>query len=294
MRNSLAFRAEAGEFSPYNPPVRMLASEAKSATNTDGSGSGMLATATLVEREMLTDDVARLRFKTDKLVKWERGQYVILNFEEDLGVGYEHMNNDDPQSLNDDLVRSFTITSPAPEPEGKGVAGFEITVRNVGKVTRYLVKSGHVRAGMTAGVVAFEGNFQINPDPDEATTVGFVAGGVGITPLLGQIQNINVERLKATWSVSAKDLSMVSKIVQRWESRPEMTLYVSGTLSDEDGNIVDEITQEGVKIENRRMEQDDFKHLDKINRWYACTGPQLKKSLDVWLKDREIVSEEFF
>ena len=54
---------------------------------------------------------------------------MALAFEDELSAGYSHMRDDDPRSLNDDYVRTFTVSSAM----GRGLPHdeFEITFRNV-------------------------------------------------------------------------------------------------------------------------------------------------------------------
>ena len=199
VRRSLAFRAVDVEASPYNPPVRPLVTEKAEKI----VFAAPIATAALTERTNYTNDVARLKFETDRPVSWTRGQHVALSFESELGTGYAHMNDNDPRSLNDDLVRSFTVTSPSPSASST-VTEFELVIRNVGKVTNHLLKV-NLRAGMSASVLGFGGEFAMQHGDG---TIGFLAGGVGITPLLGQISALRINQVELWWSINARDISL--------------------------------------------------------------------------------------
>ncbi len=113
VRKGLSFRGTLGDLSPYNPPVRFLGSERVlpdlQATNRD------VAYAKLVKKDLITPAIARFRFSVsdpETAGRWKPGQYVALAFEDELGAGYSHMRDDDPRSLNDDYVRTFTVSSP--------------------------------------------------------------------------------------------------------------------------------------------------------------------------------------
>ncbi|KAK4691756.1 uncharacterized protein P7C71_g5310, partial [Lecanoromycetidae sp. Uapishka_2] len=113
VRRGLAFHGLLGERSPYNPTVRFLASE-RALPNAQTKDS-KIACATLLARDLLAPKIARFRFGiSDPEVAgtWKPGQYVALAFEDELSLGYSHMRDDDPRSLNDDWVRTFTISSP--------------------------------------------------------------------------------------------------------------------------------------------------------------------------------------
>lgn len=155
----LAFRGETGERSPYNSPVRYLPTE-RALPDPQLTDSRSVH-AKLLARDMLTSTIARFRFSLGDPAagRWGPGQYVALAFEDELSLGYSHMREDDPRSLNDDYVRTFTVSSSprASLPNGE----FEITIRNVGEVTAFLFKQ-NIRAGLEIPLKGFGGVFAIN------------------------------------------------------------------------------------------------------------------------------------
>ena len=109
VRNSLSFRGTGLERSPYNPPVRYLPAE-KALPDAQTSNSKVVY-AKLLARDRLTPTIARFRFgisDSEALGRWTPGQYVALAFEDELSVGYSHMRDDDPKSLNDDYGTSIS------------------------------------------------------------------------------------------------------------------------------------------------------------------------------------------
>lgn len=118
VKSHLPFRdtgAEDTELSPYNPPLRRLVKEADTPLADEGKSKMV---ARLVGREELTKSVNRYKFVLEGKALgqgqelWRAGQYVTLDFEEELDNGYAHMNDDDPQSLNEDYkVRGGLIFS---------------------------------------------------------------------------------------------------------------------------------------------------------------------------------------
>ena len=285
VQRSLPFIAVDGEPSPYNPRIRPLATEKANV----GFANQPLARATLVERTMLSTDVARLRFQTDKPVLYTTGQHVALSFEEDLGMGYSHMRDDDPTSLNDDLVRSFTVTSVAPL-NGEKTSVFELVVRNVGRVTGHIIKS-NVKGGISCSVLGFGGNFAIN---DSRGDIGFLAGGVGITPLLSQLSSLDPEKIQVVWAINVKDIQLATRLLQEYSDLQRVTLCVSGSASPNYEEGLSALEELGAKVNRRRILEEDFAGARKhIARWYACTGPALKRQTTGWLKGKEIISEEF-
>ncbi|RMX82961.1 hypothetical protein D0869_05672 [Hortaea werneckii] len=219
---ALPFRGEAGQRSPYNPVVRYLASEAQ---HTQPNDSTSQQQAKLLSQVKLTPTISRFRFSMENAATYKPGQYVTLDFSEHLDIGYSHMRDDDPRSLNDDFVRTFTVSSPPggpPDPVRRLKDDeFEITVRRTGVVTGFLFKQqgseGTERAsrggGLEVGLKGFGGEFEVQQRDGEL--VGFIAAGVGITPLLPSLGRLDISRLRLFWTVRVEDLSLVMDVLDQ-------------------------------------------------------------------------------
>lgn len=289
----LSFRGALGEFSPYNPAVRFLESERAlpdlQATDRD------VSFAKLVKKDLLTPTIARFRFNmSGGKVTGQRkpGQYVALAFEDELGAGYSHMREDDPRSLNDDYVRTFTISSPLrgnlPSDE------FEITIRNVGVVTNFLYRQ-QVRAGLEVPLRGFGGDFVITQAKGE--TVPFIAGGIGITPLLSQIHSLDLGFLHLLWTINIRDVGLVNDTFNNYPSlTTSTTIFVSGAdaATDETKAILDSVRLSGCQVFTRRLLPHDVQaHQDLYVKWYICTGTELRRSLLSWLTNKRVIYEDF-
>ncbi|KAL9610394.1 MAG: hypothetical protein Q9167_004904 [Letrouitia subvulpina] len=255
----LAFRGQDGEPSPYNPPVRFLATER---FPMDAQAvSDKVAYAKLIQKDILAPSIARFRFSIsdpEAAGRWSPGQYVALAFEEELGLGYSHMRDDDPASLNDDLTRTFTVSShkggELPEDE------FEVTIRNVGKVTSFLFKQ-QVRSGLEIPLRGFGGSFVVKQSSGEITP--FVAGGVGITPLLSQLNDLHVPDIRLFWTVHRRDLGLVLDSFMR---RPDLAyvtrVFITGLGTDAEPStgidMLQKIKVSGATVLARRMDRQDI------------------------------------
>ncbi|KAJ5189407.1 Riboflavin synthase-like beta-barrel [Penicillium cf. griseofulvum] len=285
VENGLGFRGEAGDPSPYNPSVRYLVNE-KQLPGTQDSGSDL--TATLIKKEDITPSIQRFRFRISgrKPISWNAGQYVTLSFEDELNMGYSHMRDDDPTSLNDDYVRTFTVSSYP----GRDIPAdqFEIMVRQHGPVTRYLSRVNE-RAGLEVPLKGFGGSFHISTK----SIAPYVAGGIGITPLLAQLPELDISQLRLFWSISMNDLGLVHDVFQRWPQLPlSTTLFITNVdLDGVDQQMWDGI-QSGVKMIRRRMQAED---LDRAlaDIWYVCAGVGLKQMVLNWLVGKTLVYEDF-
>lgn len=293
----LSFRGIKGESSPYNPPVRYLTTEQRHDLS---QPSDTRLTAKLVAKQKLTPSIARFRFSISSPPKanpisWKAGQYVALSFADELDIGYSHMREDDPKSLNDDYLRTFTISSTPPSSASAENTEFEITIRKVGVVTDFLFRA-NVRAGLEVPVMGFGGDFFIQqPDAKEKEITAFVAGGIGITPILAQAAELDLEKIKLFWTVRADDLGVVFDSFERIPGLVKATkLFVTGTLS---AKVAEKLENEGVSFENRRLESKDLigdnEESEKIWKWYLCAGTAFRGTLLKWLEGKNASYEDF-
>ncbi|KAK3682590.1 hypothetical protein B0T22DRAFT_471515 [Podospora appendiculata] len=324
VRDGLPFVGEAGEMSPYNPPVRKLAWEEGVVVPGQGEGQGgkatALATATLVRRQILSPSIARLTFQLHPekgrqpvLGMWKPGQHVTLDFSDELDHGWSHMRDDDPQSLNDDFVRTFTVSNPPPSQskgqEGGVVGGteMELTVRRHGPATGFLWRH-NTRVPLHLPVLGFGGaeSFRIAAAGGDPTTKAiFVAGGVGITPLLAQAQGVLAggQDLALLWSLRAEDLPLAVDTFEKIPGLAKVTrLFVTGKDADEDAlrSMLEKSEAEAVVL--RRISREDVLGgstgsdnggTQTQTKYYLCAGPELHRVLESWLQGEEVVSESF-
>jgi ferredoxin-NADP reductase len=298
--NGLPFRGKVIDFSPYNPPVRYLAAERPDALPPADAADRRLS-ATLIEKERLTPTIARLRFRIDGRGEdaergWKAGQYAALSFDDELGLGYSHMRDDDPTSLNDDLVRTWTVAS-APVPSGsgssRGAVEFEIIMRAVGRVTNYLYKFD-TRRELTVPLLGFGGEFAI--EQGDGKVVGFVAGGAGITPFLAQAGSLDAKGVRGFWAIRAVDLGLVRAVLERVKVLGAcLKIFVSGIEGpgQETEDNIAAIETAGVTVVRRRLAEQDIASEKQIERWYLCTGVALRKSIEAWVGEKEVNYEDF-
>lgn len=284
--DGLAFRGIEGEYSPYNPPVRYLSTEKKTGLMNDEKQ----IQAKLIDKQILSPTIARFRFRiTDpaKASKWKPGQYVALSFADELDIGYSHMRDDDPKSLNDDFLRTFTVSSSQGERDDHDQ--FEITIRKVGPVTEHLFRH-NVRADLEVPLQGFGGEFFIEQGADEE--IAFVAGGVGITPLLAQAAGLDLKRLQLYWTVRGDDLGLVLDTFDRIPGLADSTrLFVTGTV-DEESESWKRLQASGAALHKQRMAKDDLS-ADVATRWYLCAGTAFRNSLVPWLDGKAVLYEDF-
>ena len=280
--------------SPYNPRIRYLSTERQDAF---ASSEAPRIMAKLIKKTTLTPTITRYRFSLSDPTAfgpWLPGQYVALDFSDEMSMGYSHMRDDDPTSLNDDYLRTFTVSS---VPRSLGVHGeeFEITVRRVGGVTRWL--GWQREGGVEVGVRGFGGEFRF--EMGGGKRVGFVAAGIGITPLMGLLDEVVWERFRLIWSAGIKDVGLVVDMMKHNEGlRRRATVFLTGDedlLDEDERNTLDDVmAMEGLDVKRKRLEEADLATLDgEIDQWYLCTAPAMRKRVQEWLPGKSIIYENY-
>ena len=198
------------------------------------------------------------------------------------------MRDDDPKSLNDDFLRTFTVSSR--QEEGDGHDHFEITIRKVGPVTEHLFRH-NVRSALEVPLQGFGGEFFIQQD-DAGENVSFIAGGVGITPLLAQAHDLDLRRLKLYWTVRAEDIGLVTDTFERIPGLAESTvLFVTGAIKDQTSQS-NMLEASAAVVHKRRITNEDLSD-DRASRWYLCTSVSLRNTLLGWLDGKTTIYEDF-
>ncbi|RFU30198.1 hypothetical protein B7463_g6125, partial [Scytalidium lignicola] len=286
--NSLSFKGKEGERSPYNPPVHLLTTEdPKSIAKTESQ-----IQAKLIGKTILTPTVTRFRFKMSGGSKsggsWKPGQYVALSFQDELDTGYSHMRDEDPKSLNDDYLRTFTVSNR--QASGHGSDEFEITVRKVGVCTEYLFRQ-NPRANLEIPLQGFGGEFFLKQGDREH--ISFIAGGVGITPLLAQTEDLDLRRLHLYWTVRAEDLGLVLNTFEQIPGLAQSTtVFLTGKVQEGPSAQRRELEDCGAQVNERRMDKDDLGD-DLAARYYLCASTDFRKDLLDWLAGKTTIYEDF-
>lgn len=294
--SALPFRGVLGERSPYNPNVRYLPSEKPPTSSVDA----VLQQAILLSQTKLTPSISRFRFSLANAATYKPGQYVTFDLSAQMDMGYSHMRDDDPRSINDDFVRTFTVSSlpgtpPDPVKRLKDDE-FEITIRKVGAVTdflfRHLGKESRERGmhELEVGVKGFGGEFEVQQRDGE--TIAFIAAGVGITPILPSLYTLDLSRLKMLWSTRRADLALVKDTLDQHPKLVGSLIVFVSDASEGDAAVVrKDLGDHQVSVEFRRIGKEDLD--DGIKTYYLCTPIPMRKQLIAWLPGKDLVFEDF-
>lgn len=331
--DGLPFRGEAIDFSPYNPPVRLLLNETLAvdghcAVPIAPEKKEPIATAVLLGRQELSPSVARFSFTLKPAtnsdasqLRWQAGQYLTLDFGPELDVGWSHMRDDDPQSLNDDFIRTFTISSPSPPPPRSDPSkltpspvSVDLTLRRHGPVTSFLWRH-NLRVPLEIPVLSFGGDkdFRVYLPRDMSGEVVsqesiFIASGVGITPMLAQAPGLLLGQkhgvgvcLRVLWSLRTVDLPVAVDSFERIGGLAgHTTVFV--TDAPEAGELSAALKQlqdmGAIVIRERRMQKIDIlpgsggRKMAR-RKIYICTGPRMLTDIQGWLPGEDLVWESF-
>ena len=291
VQQGLPFRGSLVESSPYNPRVRPLASETRFDSIIDNKVQNSVK---MLERVPITPTVSRFKFSLNNPTSFKAGQWVALDFSEELDIGYSHMRDDDPTSLNDDFVRTFTVSSPPPPQKDIADDNFEITARRVGTVTSLMFQQSS-RSSMQIPIRGFGGDFLIRQNAEGLTP--FIAGGVGITPVLAFLPELDMSRFILFWTLHIDDVNLVVDTVQRCpDVAASLQVFLTGIKDLEAAQTASKsLTGRSIRVEYRRLEQQDIQspQLDTVQSWHICVGTGLRKTLLQWLDTKEVLFEDF-
>jgi len=189
--------------SPYNPPIKYLASELSKLGKVP---QDIRRPIRLIEAKRETRDISTFTFELEdgNPIDIIPGQHAILDFSAEKTAGYRHMADEAPQSLNDDYIRSWTISS-IPDLDANGnytkSTKFSCTIKNKygGAVSPLLHRWARKRHNTDLEIkfVGVEGAFTCFDDHNQLShdKLLFIAGGTGITPFMTMLEVFKARKM---------------------------------------------------------------------------------------------------
>ncbi|MBU2980477.1 pyridoxamine 5'-phosphate oxidase family protein [Lentibacter algarum] len=193
------------QLSPYNPPVKLLRQELEQLGHAPLIHEKTAISATLVSTQTLSDTIMTFNFRLSSPIAAPLpGGFGVFDFSGLLDRGYSHMNEATPQLVNEDFVRTWTLSS-APQfdrnaNEFRPTDHVSVTVKCKpgGLLSNVLHDNAHTLIANTLPV-AFKGTgagftcFAKGPNgtaPTVPPKMLWIAGGVGITPFMSMWDGI--------------------------------------------------------------------------------------------------------
>ena len=282
--------------SPYSPPVKFLVEETPSASGHYFEDTHVL----LTKIDLLSQDLAVFRFEIQgAAVEISPGQSVALDFTDFVGPQeYAHMNPWKPTSLNDDRIRTWTVSSA--HVDGK-TRTFELTMREKpgGLVTGALfsvarkLRESMPRVmedcrilSMVVRLVGVAGDFVLPPVQD--STMGrnkllFVAGGIGITPFLSMLKAIRErgEERDVVLLISTREpkvlLNLVADAISQPSAKLKLVVHVFSSQEIPDLGTDAELKKHPSRI-SRSFWINDLKDVEE-REVYLCGPPEFNKAI---------------
>ncbi|CUH41245.1 pyridoxamine 5'-phosphate oxidase family protein [Ruegeria atlantica] len=298
------------QFSPYNPPVKLLRQELEqmghSAMPYDDAAA---ISATLVSTQVLSDNIKTFTFKLSSPVNAPLpGGFGVFDFSGILDVGYSHMNEANPQLVNEDYIRTWTLSS-APRYDPKfntfrGTDHVNVTVKRKpgGLASNVLHDNADkhidrnlpvVFKGAGAGFSCFAEGHDGTP-PSVPPKMLWIAGGVGITPFMSmwdgiqQVAKANPDQTSTDivlmFTGRDDDIGVLNHFASRHGSLPDqvklsivafqsVSSHPSAARSVRDG-LRETLSDNLRNLEERRMKINDFRTVaDLSEREVFMCGP---------------------
>ena len=259
------------QLSPYNPKLRLLASE----TPSDQRTSAMKATLASITKESAL--VSTFTFALPATADVVPGGHAIFDFAGRFDRSYQHMNEHDPQSLNDDYVRTFTVSKVSPDRRQ-----ISITVKKSGVISSYL-HSLAVRnhAPVELDLRGFGGTFTCYEEGRALPQMLWVAGGVGITPFLAMYRALRdsgqpMPAIELFYSCRLDEIELIHEMTD-----------IDVKIFDSKTNAVDRPVGSR-ELHRRRLRAADFDDVAMLDRAtvFVCGPDGYMADVRSWLEPR--------
>lgn len=300
VRDALPLRQDPSvptERSMYAPPIKFLNEEAASASRQYFEDTRV----SLTKVGLLNQNIAVFSFELQGTgIQILPGQSVALDFTDFVGPPqYAHMNPSNPTSVNDDRIRTWTVSSA--HVHGK-TQSFELTMREkpgglvtgaLFTVARGLKESiphvmGDCRVlGMVVRLVGVAGDFVLPPIQASPTSVRkkllFVAGGIGITPFLSMLKAIREtgEERDVVLLISTREpdvlLNLVAEAISHSSEKLKLVVHVFSSQGTPESDIP------GVELHKHssRISQSSWANVEDGDERevFLCGPPEFNKAV---------------
>ena len=217
VRDALPVRQRPGtqpDRSPYSPPIKRLVEETPDSGLFDDEDK---TTALLTRIDLHHPSIATFTWELSRELNLIPGQAIVLDLSRLVGaVQYQHMAAYNPASVNDNRIRTWTVSSAHPN---SATRTFSLTIRHQpgGAITTALFTIAHKLAQLKPEVLADSRPLQCEVDvigvsgefvlPAYTTSTAkeqkflWIAGGIGITPFLSMLKSLRNSPSDVRWDI---------------------------------------------------------------------------------------------
>ncbi|KAH8827098.1 hypothetical protein DL96DRAFT_1464965 [Flagelloscypha sp. PMI_526] len=296
------------EASPYSPPIRFLASERPPPTSLGEDGTKLKAK--LTQMKIHSPSLITFTWTIPRSIQVKAGQSAILDFTTLLGAQeYQHMNNAKPTAVNDDRIRTWTVSSFSDariatntfaltmrEKEGGVVTGALFNVaRRIQQMGKNELLEDSTPIGLEAEFVGIDGSFFL-PEGGEENTLKllWIAGGIGVTPFLAMLKQLSTEKRAADVQLilTTREPEVLLHLIQdAYVEREDLELHVSVFSRSQ---VPSKEWGFEVTVHNGRMEAAKVLEAFDVTDWeaFVCGPSEMEKDVLQALTERGAEKEK--
>ena len=197
------------------------------------------------------------------------------------------MNEARPQELNDDFIRTWTISG-----SRDGVIEFTIKLKNEGAVTPLFFARHKNLSGLK--LLGFGGEFTQERAKESSSQV-WMAAGSGVTPFLAMLEELKASpssllpTISMLLAIRRADLAIAQPFLQAPSIIKELSLFVT------DGDDISDATIGGAHVFCRRPNENDVVIHAEMATCFVCGPDGFLKSMLKPLNGRgaKVVTESF-
>ncbi|KAF9076764.1 hypothetical protein BDP27DRAFT_1283537 [Rhodocollybia butyracea] len=289
------------EPSPYSPPIRFLAEEDGQLSLAKPDQMVLLASI-----NMHSPTIATFWFRSPDPLAIKPGQAAILSFAALLGMpAYAHMAQSNPKSLNDDRIRTWTVSS-------SSTYDFSLTMREIprgvitGAIFNLARSIGQSRPDLLLdtseleirlGFIGISGSFCLPPPvKDSETKLLWIAGGIGLTPFLGMLNALKEDTKGSRWDIhmvlSTREPEVLLPLLDAADIPADRVTFTLDLFSTEKSIDSSESQPEGVRVHRGRVDSMFWETIDTERKVYLCGPKPFEQAVLEGLASRGIGTDE--
>jgi ferredoxin-NADP reductase len=254
---------------------------------------------------MHSPTIATFWFRSPDPLAIKPGQAAILSFAALLGMpAYSHMAPSNPKSINDDRIRTWTVSS-------SSTYDFSITMREIprgvitGAVFNLARSIGKSRPDLLPdtseleirlGFIGISGSFSLPPPvKDVETKLLWIAGGIGLTPFLAMLNALKDDPRGSRWDIhmilsTREPEVLLPLLMDAANIPPDRVTFTLDLFSTEKTSEFSE--PQGVRVHRGRVDSKFWETIDTERKVYLCGPKPFEQTVLEGLASRGVSADE--